>query len=262
MKCKLGSLKRRNKKRAQEDSSSIHVNFSSLGEKHLKAESKDLSKVGIKSNKLSPEKFELFFGENSHIQSAVSEYFGDNHTLFNIHQINKNLAENRGVKWMDDREVERILVKEDDNHNAQIVGVTTTKGEYFYCDKLHFTGGYKVEYIFDHQSKTRFQSSKLRNIVNKIEDTLGVRGPLSTDITTATGVSINALFKNSTRLSRIIDKYGSTGEIAVTNSHWTMIAKDDDHIIMRITGGGNTGSEEYSPAYFFECFSKYQENFW
>jgi len=79
--------------------------------------------------------------------------------------------------------------------------------------------------------------------------------PLNNDITTATGVSINAVFKKTDRIKRIIEKYGSTGEIAITNSHWTMIAQNDDHVVVRITGGGNTGSEEYNPTYFLNTIA-------
>jgi hypothetical protein len=58
-------------------------------------------------------------------------------------------------------------------------------------------------------------------------------------MTTATGVSINAVFK----------KTANFGEISVTNSHWTKIAENEEYAIVRITGGGNTGLEEYNPAY-------------
>ncbi|MFT7087684.1 MAG: hypothetical protein ACJAZX_001124 [Rickettsiales bacterium] len=239
---------------AQTDSSSIHVNFSRKEERHLEKESEDLERVGIISKKLPPEKQEFFFGENPHIYSAY-EYSGDNHIVFNAHQINRELAESQGSIWLDNEEISRILVRKNEQGDAEIVGVVNKDGKYFYCNKLHFTGGYKVNYVFDPSSKERFQGSTLRNVVNRVEDSLGLAPPLSSSITTATGVSINAVFKKSDRLRRIIDKYGSTGEIAVTNSHWTMIASNDDHIVMRMTGGGNTGSEEYNPAYFLNVLA-------
>jgi len=34
-----------------------------------------------------------------------------------------------------------------------------------------------------------------------------------------------------------------------------MIAQNDDHVVMRITGGGNTGSEEYNPTYFLNTIA-------
>ncbi|MCE3254715.1 MAG: hypothetical protein K0R25_209 [Rickettsiaceae bacterium] len=240
--------------RARQDPSSIHVNFNAQEEKHLQAEMGDLKKVGIESRKLSSEKSRFFFGENEHIHSAY-EYPGDGYILFDDHQSNQELAEENGVLWMDGVEVSRIFVTQNDLGNAEVAGVLTSDGEYFYCNKLHFTGGYKVDYDFDPESKSRFQSSVIRNILNMLEDHLGLSKPLGSNITTATGVSINAVFKKSERLRRIIERYGSTGEIAVTNSHWTMIAEDDEHILMRITGGGNTGSEEYNPAYFLNVMA-------
>jgi hypothetical protein len=132
----------------------------------------------------------------------------------------------------------------------------TKDGKYFYANKLHFTGGYKVDYEFDREAPTRFLSgSKLRNFVNQVEDTFGLQKPLTNEVTTATGVSINAVFKKTDRIKRIIEKYGSTGEIAITNSHWTMVAQNDDHVVVRITGGGNTGSEEYNPTYFLNTIA-------
>ena len=241
-------------KKAQESSSSIHVNFSSEGEKHLKAESSDLARVGIASKKLSPEKHKFFFGDNPYIHSAY-EYLGDGHVLFDAHQINEELAKNHGSTWLEDKQVERIFVKKNEQGNAEIVGIATKDGEFFYCNKLHMTGGYKVEYQFDPKSVERSQTGLLRGAVNKVEDVLGLSRPLTSGITTATGISINAIFKKSDRLKRIIAEHGSTGEIAVTNSHWTMIAEDDDHIVMRMTGGGNTGSEEYNPAYFLNVLA-------
>jgi hypothetical protein len=88
-----------------------------------------------------------------------------------------------------------------------------------------------------------------------VEDLFDLQKPIANDITTSTGVSINAIFKKSDKLKKITEKYGTTGEIAVTNSHWTIIAQDDNHIMMRMTGGGNTGSEEYSPAYFLNVLA-------
>lgn len=232
-------------KKAQQDSSSIHVNFSSEGEKHLKAESEDLAKVGITSKKLSPEKHKFFFGDNPYIHSAY-EYLGDGHVLFDAHQRNEELAKKYGAKWLEGKQVERIFVRKNEQGNAEVVGIATKDGEFFYCNKLHMTGGYKVDYQFDPESAERSQTGLLRGVVNRVEDVLGLSRPLTSKITTATGISINAVFKKSGR---------PIGEIAVTNSHWTKIAEDEEHIVMRMTGGGNTGSEEYNPAYLLNVLA-------
>ncbi len=48
------------------------------------------------------------------------------------------------------------------------------------------------------------------------------------------------------------DGNGRYMETSVSNSHWTLIALDADkkHALMRMTAGGNMGSEMYSAAYF------------
>lgn len=38
--------------------------------------------------------------------------------------------------------------------------------------------------------------------------------------------------------------------MAVINAHWTVIAHDDEHILIRATSGGNTGAESYMPSHF------------
>jgi hypothetical protein len=240
--------------RAKTNPSSIHVTFNTKGSKQVAKEHGDLAKVGIVGKELSAEKKEAFFGQNEYILDAF-EYEGDSHILFNAHQINQELAEQRGATWIEGKEIERILIRKNEQGNAELVGVTSKDGEYFYCNRLHFTGGYRVEYHYDPKSSERFESSFLRNAVNKIEDIFGLQNPLNNNITTATGVSVNAVFNNSERLKKLIDEYGSTGEIAVTNSHWTMIACNEDHIVMRMTGGGNTGSEEYCPEYFLNLLA-------
>jgi hypothetical protein len=237
-----------------EDSSAIHVTFTKENDDEVQHENKEFARVGIKSKSLDSKEKELFFGDNKDIYGAY-KYFGDTHLKFNTHDMNREFAQNNGSRWIESEEVSRIFVKKNPWKEAQLVGILTKSGEYIFANKMHFTGGYKVEYDFDKESQARFQDGGLRSFINKIEDSWGLQKPLNNDITTATGVSANAIFKKSDRLKRIIEKYGSTGEIAVTNSHWTMIAQNDDYIIMRMTGGGNTGSEEYDPSYFLNIIA-------
>lgn len=240
--------------KAKEDSASIHVNFDAAGEEHLLTESEDLRKAGIEAERLTPEEQEFFFTGRDEIYSAF-RYKGDSHIVFDAHRINKELASSRGVAWIDGTEVKRVFVRKNEQGRAEVCGVLTKDDEFFPCDKLHFTGGYKVDYQYDEKSKERFRGGGLRSLFNKIEDVLGLQKPLPNEITTSTGVSINAVFKKTPQLKSVIERHGSTGEIAVTNSHWTMIAENDDYVVMRITGGGNTGSEEYSPAYFLNVMA-------
>lgn len=239
--------------RSLSDSSSVHVTFTEKNTQEVEHENEEFKRVGIKSEKLTPEEIEFFF-DSKEIHSAW-RYSGDAHLKFNTHEINKEIAEKMSVKWIDGVEIKKILVTKGEDGNAKVAGVMTKDDEYFYASKLHFTGGYKVNYSFDKDSNVRFLSSFTRNLVNRVEDIFNLQQPLSNSITTSTGVSINAIFKKSDRIKRVIEKYGSIGEIAITNSHWTMIADDDDHVVVRITGGGNTGLETYNASYFLNVIA-------
>jgi hypothetical protein len=239
--------------RSIQDSSSIHVAFTQRNAREVEHENKEFGRVGITAEKLTAEEREFFFGD-APIYSAW-KYPGDTHIKFNTHESNQELAKSNGVQWLDGEEITRILLTHDEKGDAKVAGIVTKEDEFFPVDKLHFTGGYKVEYLFDKDSDARFQSSWMRNLVNRVEDLFELQQPLRNSITTSTGVSINAIFKKSDRIKRLIERYGSIGEIAVTNSHWTMIAEDDEHVVVRMTGGGNTGSEEYNPAYFLNVIA-------
>ncbi len=241
-------------KKSLKDSSSVHVTFAEKNSEEVKHENELFKKIGVLPQKLTREEINFMF-QSDEISQAW-KYPGDTHVKFNDHEINREFAEQKGVQWVEGEEVDRILLAKNDRGTARIAGVMTKNGQYRYANKLHFTGGYKVDYVFDRESETRFLShSTIRDVVNRIEDIFEWQKPLNNEITTATGVSINAVFRKSERIKKIIERYGSTGEIAITNSHWTMIAHDDEHVAVRITGGGNTGSEEYNPAYFLNVIA-------
>jgi hypothetical protein len=238
------------------DSSSIHVSFSEKNAREVEHENEQFRRVGIKSEILDPEEIDLIFGEEGrkNIHSAW-RYPGDSHIKFDAHQKNRNFIQENGATWIDGVQIERIFVTRNDQGKSKFAGVLTKDGKYHYGSQMHATLGYKAEYIFDPESEARRITSKPRRYLNYLEDIFGLQPPLTSKITTATGVSVNAIFKKSDRMKAVIERFGSTGEIAVTNSHWTMIAQNDDYVVMRITGGGNTGSEEYNPAYFINVIA-------
>lgn len=96
---------------------------------------------------------------------------------------------------------------------------------------------------------------KIKNIANKLYDNLGFYKPIRQNITIATGVSVNAIFTLSDQMKQLIKKYGSFGEINVTNGHWTTIYMSSTHILVKMTGGGNTGNEMYKPSYFINLLA-------
>lgn len=244
-----------------QETSAIHIALTENEAKNLKHENTQFEKVGIKSEALTNEEIKSLFGDKKIIKAY--KYFYDTYMKFDDHAEIAKYAQDQGAKWIEGEEITRIFLIPNEKSNAQMAGVLTKNGQFIYADKLHFTGGYMVDYEFDTQnSPSRFNSdSILRNIFNKIYDLSSMSKPLNNEITTATGVSITAIFKKSDEMKTRLEKFGSTGEIAVTNSHWTMIIENEDYVVMRMTGGGNTGSESYKSSYFLNIMSNTREIF-
>lgn len=142
-----------------------------------------------------------------------------------------------------------ILFAEDESiaGKARLAGVITGSGQFIYASHLHLSPDYKAKFEFGEAKRSSF----FRNLANKMKNQLGVSSLVPQHrLTVATGTSVNALIRNNARLKKIIATYGMTPQFAVTSSHWTMLAHNDSYILMRITGGGNTGCEDYNPAYF------------
>lgn len=237
------------------DSSAVHVTFTQRNDEEVRHENEEFTKAGIEAERLSQDEITQMFGDRPKIYSAY-KYPGDTHIKFDAHKANQDIATKYGADWIDGKEISRIFLTQGEDGNAKLAGVMTKDGEYIYVSRLHVTGGYKVDYEFDKDSEARFKSgSRLRDLMNKVEDILDLQRPLNNEITVSTGVSINAVFRKTDVIKSLIERFGSTGEIAVTNSHWTMIAENEDYVMVRMTGGGNTGSEEYNPAYFLNVLA-------
>lgn len=238
---------------SKQDPAAIHVVFTKENNEEVKHENEEFAKVGIQSKRLSDYERAYFFPHNKGILSAY-KYYGDTSIKFDVHERNQKYASENGVDWIDGAEVERILIRKNSEGKPQAVGVITKNGKFIPANKIHMTGGYKVDYDFDPESTHRFKGSKIRNFTNSIEDKIGVQKPLNNELTTATGVSMNLVFKNTPEMKAILEKHNGFA-FAVTNSHWTPIAYDDEHIVVRATGGGNTGSEKYNPAYLLNVLA-------
>ncbi len=202
--------------------SAIHVTFDEKGSCETQKESELLKKINIPFCELNSEQIENFFGQKNEIYKAFG-YPSDTHVKFCSHEINKNFAIKNGVNWIEGLQVNKILFDYHDNRLPKMAGIIDQNGHFIYANKLHFSGGYRVEYVYANSSK-----NVLRN-----------------KMTISTGVSVNAIFR----------KRQNFGEISVTNSHWTKIAEDENYALARITGGGNTGSEQYNPAYFINLMA-------
>lgn len=233
----------------------LHLTFAKEAEEEMKHDIAEFGRVKIIPQKFSQEEVKKIFGCNTEI-TGVYAFHGDSYMKAEDHQNNRNFAEKKSVQWIEGEEVDRIFLIRGEDKKAKIAGVRTKNGKFQYCSKLHASCGYMVDYNFDKNSPSRFKStSKIKNFLNKAEDFFSFEKPLTSKITTTTGVSINAVFKKTFTIKKMIETFGSIMPIAITNSHWTLIAENDDYVLMRITGGGNTGSEKYNPAYFLNIIA-------
>jgi hypothetical protein len=196
---------------------SYFVVFTEPNEKNCLYENEELDKVNIKWERWNADEAKKLFKRSTSILS-IHGYYRDTHMLFDIYLRNKLEAVKRGAQWIEGDLITNIIVKKSENSEdaVDVCGVLTKDGQYVYANKLHFSGGYKVNYTFESASKTRFKNkSAMRNYLNKFYDAFNLQQPLNNKLTIATGVSINAVFYRSKYIDELIDKLGSIGEIGM-----------------------------------------------
>lgn len=261
-----------------QNSSSIHVALTESETEEARIENKHLAEINIGSVELSRERIEELFGDNKNILAAFS-YSGDGHIPLENHARTREVVSGVfGEEWLEPAFVKRVFVG-NDNGKARIAGMLVMEDEaekFIPVDGMHFTGGYTARLVHDNPiGSVELEKKMVAQIANqtldfvkgfgveisdefaekftKAADNLADRyigEAVSTPMTVATGTSINAIFRRTPEINKFIKEFGNNGQIAVTNSHWTELAKDDEPLIIRITGGGNTGSEKYNPNYF------------
>ncbi len=228
-------------------SSSIHLALTEAEVEETKSENKSLAEIGIGSIELSRDRIEELFGRNNQILAAFS-YQGDGHVVPQYHNSAQKVVEERGQKWLEPATVKKILLQGSEDEKAKIAGIVILDKDserFIAADSLHFTGGYMAKLAIDDA---------------KILDKSQLPEALSNPTTVATGASSNIILSRyyeddlgnklpNPSINNFIKSFGNTGQLAVTNSHWTLLAQNEDHVILRVTGGGNTGSEEYNPNY-------------
>ncbi|CAF1246669.1 unnamed protein product [Adineta ricciae] len=249
-----------NANRDPSQSISIHIDLTHTGSEETLVNNKLIKKtVGIISEQLSEYEKDFFFGTQKVNIIEATRYHNDGSLLMEAQCKKQNILTNRGGINLE-QHITHVLFAKDDvtTGKTRLAGLITDKNQFIYASHLHLSPGYKAKFQFDKARASRF----IRNFLNKMENKFNISSPVTRHrLTVATGTSINALMHNNTHLKKIIDKYGITPQYAVTNSHWTMLAKDDKHILMRITGGGNTGLEDYNPAYFFNLIANTERIF-
>lgn len=245
-----------NAREAEDAPTAIHVALSRRDIEDTRRENEELRKIGVQMEELSEAERSALFTEGDGVLAAW-KYKSDTNLRFDTHDINKTIAEDSGVRWLDGVEVRRIMLTQNEAGDAEVVGVVTKDNDFHYATKVHLTGGYKLKLRFDENSYNRFHgNAAVRNFLNRLEDFFEIQSPMPTDITTSTGLSVNAVLKMDERMEELLKR-----QLSVTNSHWTLIAKNKDYAMVRMTGGGNTGSEEYNPAYFLNLMANTRQIF-
>lgn len=213
-------------------SDSIHLTFSAEEDAGLRVENENFKRAGIFARELARAEIEKIFGKENPIVSAF-HYPSDSNVLFDAHETNRQIAEGCGVRWMNGAMLTQVFL-ELENGEKKLAGIEILKdGElkFLRVSQMHTTLGYRAEYV-----------SKF--------------GKIKTEMTTAAGMSMNLILRKTESVRNLMAQFGNTtGQLAVTNSHWTMIAQDEEYVILRVTGGGFTGSEEYKSAYFLNTFA-------
>jgi hypothetical protein len=209
---------------------------------------------GILSQELSFNEKKMLFGDlQKHIAGAWV-YQGDGHSLFNSHDENKKIVTSQGGNWQESREIKTLYI-DTSGDRPILAGVKYKNLKTQQClfqptSSAFLTLGYKARFQYKkHPDKT---NNKIKAAIKKIKQTF--RQPIP-PIGIATGCSVVAFFKKTSRLNAIIKKYTIFPEFAVTNSHWTLMAENEDHLMIRITGGGRVGEETYSPTYFINLIA-------
>ncbi|CAF3489442.1 unnamed protein product [Rotaria socialis] len=228
-----------NANRDPKQSISIHVDLTQEGSEATRAENRLMK-------------------ETKNVVQAT-RYPTDGNLFLEAQCIEENIIMNNGGQCLK-QHISRILFVEDKSLSgkARLAGIVTESGQFIYASHLHLSPGYKAKFKFGTAKKSTFY----RNLTNKLKNQFNIDPPVpGHHLTVATGTSINAIMRNDSHLKRIIATYGTTPQYAVTNSHWTMLAKNENYILMRITGGGTTGEENYNPAYFLNLIANTERLF-
>lgn len=249
-----------NANRDPKQSISIHVDLTSEGSEATRVENQLMKQtVGIESVTLSDDEKSFFFGEQKTNIVQATRYPNDGNMLLEAQHIEEEILMKSGAHCLKEH-ITHVLFAEEANvpKKIRLAGVITENGQFIYASHLHLSLGYKAKFKFDKPKDSTFY----RNLINKTKNGLNISPPVpGHSLTVATGTSINAIFKSNAYLKKIIETYGTTPQFAVTNSHWTLLAMNEEYILMRITGGGTTGQENYNPAYFLNLIANTERIF-
>lgn len=140
-------------------SSSVMAIFNQEDKEETTHEVENIRRANLKALELTRDEIKIFFPRtHDHVLTAF-KYIEDTHVSFSAHLRNRIEAQKRGVDWRENSQVTKILVCPDSRTGeTRIAGVVLHTGEYIYGSHLHMSGGYRVAYRYDPDSKARFQS--------------------------------------------------------------------------------------------------------
>ena len=134
-------------------------------------------------------------------------------------------AVSMGVVWKDNMAVKEVFVDMDEtNQRPFLAGIKLENGDFVPASAIHFTLGYKAKIVYENSD---------------IE-------PLK-DYTVSTAPSFIFVVKKTPEIKQFLKTYHRLSEVDLADIHFTEVAADDDHILVRATGGGFTGDESYPP---------------
>lgn len=154
-------IKSKLKPHEKTDSSSIVAVFTEQNRQEVLHENENVKRANLNVIELDQNEIkQIFYRGYQNIHTAY-RYIEDTHMFYDLHMRNRNESVKREVDWRENCQVAKILVTRDSlTGEAKIAGVVTHSGEYIYGTHLHMSGGYRVAYDYDPNSKTRFQTNK------------------------------------------------------------------------------------------------------
>jgi len=192
---------------------------------------------------------EVFWRLNEGIRNGL-EFQDDRVFLWDQFFKNRVLVEASGGTWQEGVGVEKIFLaptEKDGEMTGKFAGVMTSDGEYHYGSHFHMSGGYKAKYCFS-DTKSGFMSS-----VRKV---LGDDRVLPSAIDTSTGCSATLIVKITPEIQEKLDRNnGVLPGMLIGATYFTPIAQNEDHMLVRMVFGGNTGSERYPAKYFLTALA-------
>lgn len=219
------------------------------GNETIKRQHREIRKTGVEDRELTRQELdEMFPGKN-----IDYGWTSMGHGNFRATAISDtvNYIQKRGGHFHNNTQLNRIFFFKE-GVNLRLAGLEIIQDyngaktkKFVPCGKAFITLGYKVEYGFEHSNK----AGPVANLINHALEALGIQ-PLVPYQTLATGVSSNIIVKKTKEVEKIRQPNGNFPNLALGGANWTLIAENNEYMLLRITEGARLSDEHYSPEYF------------